>query len=112
MPLEVFRQVAARAQGIVERQYRCSTRRSCRRSRRRHPLPQALRVVAGPAEWIRDYFFREMMPVLTPIGLDPAHPFPRVFNKSLNFAVELEGRDAFGATRAPPSCRRRACCRA
>jgi polyphosphate kinase len=34
--------------------------------------------------------------VLTPIGLDPAHPFPRVLNKSLNFAVELEGRDAFG----------------
>ena len=34
--------------------------------------------------------------MLTPIGLDPAHPFPRVFNKSLNFAVELEGRDAFG----------------
>jgi len=37
-----------------------------------------------------------MKPLLTPIGLDPAHPFPRVFNKSLNFAVELEGRDAFG----------------
>ncbi|TAK45387.1 MAG: polyphosphate kinase 1, partial [Betaproteobacteria bacterium] len=36
------------------------------------------------------------LPVLTPIGLDPAHPFPRVFNKSLNFAIELEGRDAFG----------------
>lgn len=47
-------------------------------------------------EWIRDYFFKELMPVLTPIGLDPAHPFPRVINKSLNFAVELEGRDAFG----------------
>ncbi len=46
--------------------------------------------------WVKDYFFREMMPVLTPIGLDPAHPFPRVFNKSLNFAVELSGRDAFG----------------
>lgn len=46
--------------------------------------------------WIRDYFFREVMPVLTPIGLDPSHPFPRVLNKSLNFAVELEGRDAFG----------------
>ncbi|PKO58341.1 MAG: polyphosphate kinase 1, partial [Betaproteobacteria bacterium HGW-Betaproteobacteria-19] len=46
--------------------------------------------------WIRDYFNREVMPVLTPIGLDPAHPFPRVLNKSLNFAVELEGRDAFG----------------
>jgi polyphosphate kinase len=46
--------------------------------------------------WVRDYFLREVMPVLTPIGLDPAHPFPRVLNKSLNFAVELEGRDAFG----------------
>ncbi len=46
--------------------------------------------------WIKDFFFRELMPVLTPIGLDPAHPFPRVFNKSLNFAVELAGRDAFG----------------
>lgn len=47
-------------------------------------------------EWVRDYFFRELMPLLTPIGLDPAHPFPRVFNKSLNFIVELEGCDAFG----------------
>jgi polyphosphate kinase len=47
-------------------------------------------------EWVRAYFFRELMPVLTPIGLDPAHPFPRIFNKSLNFAVELSGRDAFG----------------
>ncbi|WP_234086367.1 polyphosphate kinase 1 [Azonexus sp. R2A61] len=47
-------------------------------------------------EWIRNYFLREMVPVLTPIGLDPSHPFPRVLNKSLNFAVELEGKDAFG----------------
>jgi polyphosphate kinase len=51
---------------------------------------------AAQKQWIRDYFFRELLPVLTPIGLDPAHPFPRVFNKSLNFAVELDGRDAFG----------------
>ena len=47
-------------------------------------------------QWIREYFFRELLPVLTPIGLDPAHPFPKVLNKSLNFAVELQGRDAFG----------------
>src|SRR3990167_4800027 len=46
--------------------------------------------------WLHDYFVREMMPVMTPIGLDPAHPFPRVLNKSLNLAVQLEGRDAFG----------------
>ncbi len=48
------------------------------------------------ADWIKAYFMREVMPVLTPIGLDPSHPFPRVLNKSLNFAVELEGKDAFG----------------
>jgi len=50
--------------------------------------------------WIRDFFFSEVMPVLTPIGLDPAHPFPRVLNKSLNFAVELQGKDAFGRNTA------------
>ncbi|MFH0934040.1 MAG: polyphosphate kinase 1 [Pseudomonadota bacterium] len=51
-------------------------------------------------EWVRDFFLCEVMPVLTPIGLDPAHPFPRVLNKSLNFAVELQGKDAFGRNSA------------
>jgi polyphosphate kinase len=46
--------------------------------------------------WVADYFQREIRPLLTPIGLDPAHPFPQVVNKSLNFIVELSGRDAFG----------------
>jgi polyphosphate kinase len=47
-------------------------------------------------QWAADYFRREVKPLLTPIGLDPAHPFPQVVNKSLNFIVELSGRDAFG----------------
>ena len=47
-------------------------------------------------KWIEDYFYRELLPILTPIGLDPSHPFPRPLNKSLNFAVELDGTDAFG----------------
>ena len=46
--------------------------------------------------WIEDYFDRELWPILTPVGLDPAHPFPKPLNKSLNFAVELEGKDAVG----------------
>lgn len=50
--------------------------------------------------WVRNFFFNEVMPVLTPIGLDPSHPFPRVLNKSLNFAVELQGKDAFGRNSA------------
>ncbi|WP_045414593.1 polyphosphate kinase 1 [Rodentibacter pneumotropicus] len=47
-------------------------------------------------EWVSQYFDRELLPILTPIGLDPSHPFPRLLNKSLNFAVELDGNDAFG----------------
>src|SRR6266566_3928059 len=47
-------------------------------------------------QWVTDYFRRDVKPLLTPIGLDPAHPFPQVVNKSLNFIVELSGRDAFG----------------
>lgn len=48
--------------------------------------------------WLKRHFKREIMPVLSPLGLDPAHPFPRILNKSLNFIVELEGIDAFGRT--------------
>ena len=62
-------------------------------------------------EWIKAYFLREIMPVLTPIGLDPAHPFPRILNKSLNFAVQLSGKDAFGRSSGVAWCRRRASCR-
>lgn len=46
--------------------------------------------------WIAKYFAKEVQPVLTPISLDPSHPFPRLVNKSLNFIVSLEGKDAFG----------------
>ncbi|MDO4709333.1 MAG: polyphosphate kinase 1 [Pseudomonadota bacterium] len=51
---------------------------------------------AGQTRWLRDYFRKEIMPVLSPLGLDPAHPFPQILNKSLNIVVRLEGRDAFG----------------
>ncbi len=46
--------------------------------------------------WLKSYFQNELMPVLSPLGLDPAHPFPRILNKSLNFIVQLSGKDAFG----------------
>lgn len=47
-------------------------------------------------EWIQNYFHTNIQPVISPIGLDPAHPFPRLVNKSLNFIVGLDGMDAFG----------------
>lgn len=48
------------------------------------------------ADWVKKYFEDQLFPILTPIALDPAHPFPRVLNKSLNFIVSLKGKDAFG----------------
>lgn len=96
---QVFKRVAESAHRLVEHQYRLLNEevlpllaREGIHFLRRSSWNDAQR------EWIRAYFFRELMPVLTPIGLDPAHPFPRVLNKSLNFAVELAGRDAFGRT--------------
>lgn len=47
-------------------------------------------------QWVARFFEREVRPLLVPVGLDPAHPFPQVANKSLNFIARLGGRDAFG----------------
>ncbi len=95
--LETYRLVSTEAHAIVHDQYQHLNEvilpaldKEGIRFMRRSTWTEAQRA------WIRDYFHREMVPVLTPIGLDPSHPFPRVLNKSLNFAVELEGKDAFG----------------
>jgi polyphosphate kinase len=94
---KVFKEVARVSHALVARQYDlfnkevipALAREDIRFLRRTHWNEEQ-------AAWIREYFFNELMPVLTPIGLDPAHPFPNVLNKSLNFAVELSGKDAFG----------------
>lgn len=51
---------------------------------------------AKQKRWLKQYFEHDIMPVLSPVGLDPAHPFPRILNKSLNVVVVLDGKDAFG----------------
>jgi polyphosphate kinase len=97
LPADVFPLISARAHTLVAGQYRLLNKEI---------FPQlADEGVHFLAEqdwakeqraWLHSYFMREMIPLLTPIGLDPSHPFPRVLNKSLNLAVQLEGRDAFG----------------
>ena len=47
-------------------------------------------------QWLTEYFHRELEPIITPIGLDQAHPFPRIMNKNLTFIITLTGKDAFG----------------
>jgi polyphosphate kinase len=51
---------------------------------------------AEQARWLESHFEKEVEPVLSPLGLDPARPFPRIQNKSLNFIVQVKGQDAFG----------------
>jgi len=96
-PSQQYRAVSAMAHELVARQYELFNREVVPELAKRgiHFLRRTHWNEAQTA-WIRDYFERELKPVLTPVGLDPSHPFPRVLNKSLNFAVELSGRDAFG----------------
>ncbi len=56
----------------------------------------ACRLDPQDPRWLEKYFANEVEPVLSPLGLDPARPFPRIQNKSLNFIVHLDGKDAFG----------------
>ncbi len=95
--VETLRRLSQRAQTLVQRQYALLNREI---------LPaladQGVMVHFSAAfseeqkRWAHDYFLKEVLPVLTPIGLNPSHPFPRTLNKSLNFVVSLEGKDSFG----------------
>lgn len=94
---QVYVHVAREAHALVETQYRLFNEElTPALAREGIRFLQRADFTAAQTAWVKDYFRREVMPVLTPIGLDPSHPFPRVLNKSLNFAVELEGKDAFG----------------
>ena len=96
-PSDVLRAISQRAHTLVDKQYATLNDEII-------PALQAegirfLRRAEWNAEqraWLAEYFEEELLPVISPIGLDPAHPFPRILNKSLNFIVSLDGTDAFG----------------
>ena len=94
---EILAEISKQAHAIVKLQYRLLQRSvlTALRKRdisflRRHEWDKAQR------QWIRQYFRRNILPILSPLGLDSRHPFPRVQNKSLNFMVKLAGKDAYG----------------
>lgn len=96
-PAKVLERLHKQAGKLVEEQYRLWNEEL------RPALNEAgVRVLtreswnAKQTRWLRKYFVNEVLPVLSPLGLDPAHPFPRILNKSLNVVVVLEGKDAFG----------------
>ncbi|WP_151752658.1 polyphosphate kinase 1 [Acinetobacter soli] len=96
-PKQVLEQISQTAHAAIERQYRILNEEILPKLRdedicflRRGELTPA------QSAWVKKYFQEQVAPVLTPISLDPAHPFPRLVNKSLNFVITLEGKDAFG----------------
>ncbi|MBI3345516.1 MAG: polyphosphate kinase 1 [Gammaproteobacteria bacterium] len=96
-PAEALKRISEAAHRLVAEQYRLLNetiipelaKENIRFVRRTQWKPRQ-------AAWVKRYFTNELLPVLSPLGLDPSHPFPRVLNKSLNFIVSLEGKDAFG----------------
>ncbi|MCO6428701.1 MAG: RNA degradosome polyphosphate kinase, partial [Nitrosomonas communis] len=88
LPRQAFKLVSEKTHRIVSRQYQLLNE-SILPELARHGIRFLRRSNWGDnqREWIKAFFFRELMPMLTPIGLDHSHPFPRVLNKSLNFAV-------------------------
>jgi polyphosphate kinase len=96
-PAEALKRISDAAHRLVAEQYRLLNetiipelaKENIRFVRRTQWKPRQ-------AAWVKRYFNTELLPVLSPLGLDPSHPFPRILNKSLNFIVSLEGKDAFG----------------
>ncbi|MCG6116735.1 MAG: polyphosphate kinase 1 [Aquimonas sp.] len=96
-PTQALERIYARARELVDAQYRYWND---------HLRPAlgatGLRILtrdtwtAKQKRWLKDYFDSDITPVLSPLAVDPAHPFPRILNKSLNLVVVLQGRDAFG----------------
>lgn len=96
-PLDALRQIGVEVRVLVEEQYRLLNEvltpqlaaENIRFVRRTHWSAKQKR-------WVKRFFENELLPVLSPLGLDPSHPFPNILNKSLNFIVSLTGKDAFG----------------
>jgi polyphosphate kinase len=89
--------VAAQAHLLVERKYRLLKEEILPKlSKQDIVFHLANDWTVAQKNWAREFFHHELVPLLTPIALDPAHPFPKVINKSLNFFVTLDGEDAFG----------------
>ena len=94
---DALKLVAARAHELVKRQYQVFNEELVSLLEKQGIYFHTVATWSeAQAAWAKEYFTQEVLPVLTPIGLDPAHPFPLVYNKSLNFAVDLAGTDAFG----------------
>lgn len=88
---ETLRAIRRKVREMIELQYRCW---------REELLPALAKngihildyeeLSAADRTWVEQYYRANVRPVLTPLGIDPSHPFPQLLNKSLNIVVQLE----------------------
>jgi len=96
-PREILKQISQRVHELVDEQYQLLNL-----ILDQHMAEENIRFVRRTEwnscmdSWLRNYFENELLPIISPLALDPAHPFPRILNKSLHFIVSLKGKDAFG----------------
>jgi len=92
-----YKKISNSAQALVEKQYKLFNEELMPDLSR-----QGIRLItydernSAQHKWVKQYFEQNVRPLLTPVSLDPSHPFPQVANKSLNLIVRLTGKDAFG----------------
>jgi len=86
-----FRAANSRVKSLIEQAFNC-WRKDLKPALAKHGIRfhdfEKLR--AADRDYTRQFYADEVRPVLTPLGIDPAHPFPQLLNKSLNLIVELQ----------------------
>ena len=90
---ETFRAISKRAHAMVEQQYRCWNEQLAPALAHSGIRFLKMQTLGGEdREWIGRFYRTEVLPVLTPLAVDPAHPFPQLLNKTLNIVLELEAK--------------------
>ena len=99
--VETLRLISLRAHKLVNQQYQVLNAELIPALRDEHIyLLERANWTRSQSKWVKEYFTEDVLPLLSPMVLDPAHPFPRILNKSLNFILSLEGKDVFGRNSA------------
>lgn len=88
---ETFRAINRRVRGMLEQQYRC-WREELKPQLAEHGIAFLGLDDLGPSDraYLEQHYHAQIRPVLTPLAIDPAHPFPQLLNKTLNIMVQLE----------------------
>ena len=99
-PRQILEEIRERVRRLVHQQYEMLNKVVIPEFAKEHIFfPQPKQWSDEQREWLSDHFRNDIVPVLTPLTHDPSRPFPRLLNKSLNFIIRLQGKDAYGRRR-------------